>query len=152
MYAIGEMSLAVFLTLGFVFLIPVSAIGESDVSSLEESLRATEIAFAATMAARDHAAFSSFLAEEAVFFDGDDPLRGREAVASAWAGFFAAAEPPFSWAPEVVVVLEKGRLGLTSGPVRNAAGDVIATFNSIWELEEGGAWRIVFDRGCAVGS
>ena len=42
----------------------------------------TERAFAATMAARDQAAFASFIAEDAVFLNGGrGELRGKAAIA-----------------------------------------------------------------------
>jgi len=115
---------------------------------LEDQLRETETAFAQTMADRDPTAFVSFLAEEAVFFGRQSELRGREAVAAAWLPLFEGPQPPFSWRPEVVAVLSSGDLGLTSGPVLDAEGKRIATFNSVWRRQEDGSWKIVFDRGC----
>ena len=50
-------------------------------ADLKEQVRKTEIAFAKTMANRDHAAFTSFLADEAVFF-GEKVTRGSAAVAA----------------------------------------------------------------------
>src|SRR3954471_19065658 len=50
---------------------------------LARQVRETETAFAATMAKRDLAAFSAFLADEAVFF-GATPLRGKAAVIAGW--------------------------------------------------------------------
>jgi len=117
-------------------------------AELAAQLRATEEAFARTMADRDHAAFVSFLAEEAVFFGRNSELRGREAVAAAWKPFFEGAAAPFSWRPEVATVLDSGSLGLTSGPVFAPDGKRIGTFNSVWRREPDGAWKIVFDRGC----
>lgn len=111
-------------------------------------LRAAEEAFAATMAERDLDAFGSFIDDEAVFFSGSVELRGKRAVMSAWAEFFAGDSAPFSWRPEVVSVLDSGQLGLSSGPVFNPAGDRIGTFNSIWRRDGDGSWKIIFDRGC----
>jgi ketosteroid isomerase-like protein len=113
-------------------------------------VEATERAFAKTMADRDHAAFTTFLADEAVFFGGKEPLRGKVAVAAAWKGFFAKPAAPFSWAPEHVEVLDSGTLALSTGPVRDPDGKIFATFNSIWRREPSGAWRIVFDKGSDV--
>ena len=45
--------------------------------SPQEQVFAAERAFARTMADRDLAAFSDLVSEEAVFFDGATPLRGR---------------------------------------------------------------------------
>ena len=114
---------------------------------LKQQVMETERAFAKTMADRDHAAFASFLADETVFFAGDTPLRGKAAVAAAWQPYYEQPEAPFSWEPEIVEVLDSGRLALSSGPVYGAGGNRVATFNSVWRLEDGGEWRIVFDKG-----
>lgn len=121
------------------------AAGDPDPAS---RVRATEAAFAATMAARDHDAFTAFLSEEAVFFGGAAVMRGKGAVADAWKRFFEGDAAPFSWAPEHVEVLDSGTLALSSGPVFDPRGTQIAVFTSIWRLEPDGEWRIVFDKGC----
>ena len=126
----------------------VASAKEPGVAELRAELRATEVAFAKTMADRDLAAFTRFLADETVFFSGERELRGAAAVAAAWSGYYEGEAAPFSWAPEAVSVLESGTLGLSSGPVFNAAGERIATFNSVWRRGADGAWRVVFDRGC----
>lgn len=76
--------------------------------ALEREVADTERAFARSMADRDHAAFLSFLSEEAVFFSGPTPLRGKQQVGDAWKGFFEGPAAPFSWAPEDVQVLDSG--------------------------------------------
>jgi len=122
-------------------------------NSVQQKVADTERAFAKTMADRDHAAFATFLADEAVFFAGTRPLRGKEQVAEAWKQFYEGPDAPFSWEPDIVEVLESGTLALSSGPVRDPAGNVIATFLSIWRQEAPGVWRIVFDKGndaCAL--
>ena len=88
------------------------------------------------------------MAEEGVFFAGDVPLRGREAVVEGWARFFDGPEAPFSWHPDLVEVLASGDLALSSGPVLDPTGQVVGRFNSIWRKEADGAWRVVFDKGC----
>lgn len=120
---------------------------QSPPSELQQQVRATEAAFAQSMAARDHAAFSAFLSGEAVFFSGARVLRGKAEVALAWKRFFDTPTAPFSWQPEQVEVLPSGTLALSSGPVRDAQGKLIATFTSIWRQEAPGVWRIVFDKG-----
>ncbi len=121
-----------------------------DNASLKRQVIETERAFAKTMAVRDHAAFVSFVSDEAVFFSGDKPLRGKQAVADRWKAYYEKPEAPFSWEPESVEVLDSGTLALSSGPVRDPAGKLIGTFTSIWRLEPPGKWRIVFDKGNKV--
>jgi ketosteroid isomerase-like protein len=118
--------------------------------ALRQQVTDTERAFARTMATRDYAAFASFLSAETIFFSGDTSLRGAAQVADAWKHYYAGPQAPFSWEPDRVEVLESGTLALSSGPVRDPQGRLIATFNSIWRLEAPGKWRIVFDKGSAV--
>jgi len=117
-------------------------------SDLAEEVRAAEVAFADSMAARDLDAFSALVAEEAVFFSGNNVLRGRAAVVAGWKPLFSGAEAPFSWAPESVEVLESGTLAFSSGPIRDPAGKRVGTFNSIWRREPDGRWLVTFDKGC----
>ncbi len=118
--------------------------------ALRDEVFATERAFAKTMADRDHAAFVSFLASETVFFSGEKPLRGAEAVAAWWKKYYEGKEAPFSWEPAQVEVLESGTLALSTGPVRDPGGKQTGTFTSIWRREGSGTWRIVFDKGNPV--
>jgi ketosteroid isomerase-like protein len=119
----------------------------ADTAALARQVFDTERAFAATMASRDHAAFTSFLSDETVFVTDEEPLRGKDQVAAKWKRFYEKPEAPFSWEPEKVEVLDSGTLALSTGPVRDPAGKLIGTFTSIWRQEEPGRWRIVFDRG-----
>jgi ketosteroid isomerase-like protein len=124
-----------------------------DPAELKRQVADTERAFAATMAQRDHAAFTSFLADETVFFSGKGPLRGKAAVAEAWKRFYEGPQAPFSWKPTEVEVLDSGTLAISSGPVYDPGGKVVGVFNSIWRLEAPGQWRIIFDRGgCPCGN
>ncbi len=116
-------------------------------ADLKRQVADTERAFAQTMADRNHAAFASFLADETVFFAGAKILRGKQQVAAAWKPFYDAKVAPFSWQPEVVEVLDSGNLAISTGPVRDPEGKVVATFTSIWRLEAPETWRIVFDKG-----
>jgi ketosteroid isomerase-like protein len=116
--------------------------------SLADEVRSTEAAFARTMADRDLAAFATFVADEAIFVGGQRVLRGRGKVVEAWRSYFEAPEAPFSWEPGQVVVLDSGKLALSSGPVRDPGGKRVGTFNSVWRRERSGRWRIVLDSGC----
>jgi len=121
-----------------------------DPGQLRQQVVDTERAFAATMARRDHKAFSSFLADEAVFFSGPSPLHGKQQVADWWKRYYEKPEAPFSWEPEEVEVLESGTLAISSGPVRDPGRKLVGRFSSIWRQEEPGVWRIVFDKGWEV--
>ena len=121
--------------------------GLADLAGLREQVMETERAFARTMADRDHAAFTRYLSEEAVFFEGETPTSGREAIAAKWRPFFDGDAAPFAWEPDRAEVLESGTLALTSGPVYDAGGKAIGRFNSVWRQEAPGQWRVVFDKG-----
>jgi ketosteroid isomerase-like protein len=124
-----------------------AAAAQPDLETLKRQVFDTERAFARSMADRDLAAFTRHLSEQALFFSGREPLRGKAAVAAAWKRFFDAKEAPFSWEPDQVEVTSDGLLAHSSGPVRDPAGKPIARFNSVWRLEAPGTWRIVFDKG-----
>lgn len=119
----------------------------ADLEQLRQQVEDTERAFAQSMADRDFEAFKTFLAQDTIFFAGETPIRGSEQVAAAWAGFYEGGQAPFSWEPETVAVLDSGTLALSSGPVRNAEGKRVATFQSIWRRDPDGEWKIVFDKG-----
>jgi len=116
-------------------------------AELQRQVADTERAFAKSMADRNLAAFASLLAEDTVFFTSTRALRGKSQVTDFWKRFYEGPTPPFSWQPETVEVLDSGDLALSSGPVRDPQGKLVATFTSIWRLEAPGTWRIIFDKG-----
>ena len=122
----------------------------ADPALLKEQVTAAEVAFAKTMADRDHAAFSRFLSDEAVFTNRGKAVRGKEAISADWKRFYDSPRAPFSWKPDLVEVLPSGLLAYSTGPVMNPDGVLIARFNSIWRLEAPGQWRVVFDHGSEV--
>ena len=133
--------------LAFAVLMSAGCVEAQTLAEKAEAVRAVEVAFARTLADRDHEAFRSFLSDDAIFFNGDEAIRGAEAVAAAWAGFFEGPDAPFSWGPDLTEVLDSGDLAFSSGPVLNPAGEEVGRFNSVWRLESDGVWRIVFDKG-----
>lgn len=120
------------------------------IADLEKQVADTERGFAKSMAERNHAAFTTFLSEEAIFFTGPTPVRGKQAVAAAWKRFYEKPDAPFSWEPKEVQVLDSGTLAISSGPVRDPTGKHFATYSSIWRQEAPGVWRIIFDKGEVV--
>ena len=122
----------------------------ASIADLQQQVADAERGFAKTMAERDHAAFTTFISDEAIFFTGAASLRGKQAVADAWKRFYDKPDAPFSWEPELVQVLDSGTLALSSGPVRDSKGKHFATYSSIWRQEAPGVWRVIFDKGSAV--
>ena len=128
----------------------LSAVSEAfaaDLTEVARQVEQAERAFARSMAERNFADFMRWLAADAVFFGNPEVQRGRDAVAAAWKPFFDGAAAPFSWQPDSVEVLPDASLALSTGPVRNPQGQLIARFNSIWPQESPGVWRVVFDKG-----
>ena len=120
---------------------------QPELDALKRQVADTERAFARSMAERNHAAFTALLSEQAVFFGGNQVLRGKAAVAAAWKPFFDGPKAPFSWEPDLVEMLADGSLAHSTGPVRGADGKLAQRFNSVWRQESPGVWRIVFDKG-----
>ncbi len=128
-----------------------SAQAQVDLEQRRAEVTRAEKAFAQTMADRSFEAFMSHIADDAVFLNGGQPLRGKQAIAAHWQQFFKADTPaPFAWGPDLVDVTGSGDLGYTEGRVVGAEGAVIARFVSTWRRDSDGSWRIVFDNGgCA---
>lgn len=139
------------LTMCSLLLVSGSVFSEGPViKDARTTVEETERAFADTMAQRDFEKFKTFIAEDAVFFSGAKPLHGRQQIADAWEGFFKDSLAPFSWEPEQVDVLDSGTLAWSSGPVYDAGGTRVATFNSVWRLDAQNQWRVIFDKGCEI--
>ena len=136
----------VLLALLAAFAIPVHA--QQGLVDPAAQVRAAETAFAKSMADRDLSAFTALLADDAVFFGGKGITRGKAAVAADWKRFFDGPSAPFSWKPTEVEVLTSGTLGYTSGPVYDPKGTRVGTFNSVWQRQQDGSWKIIFDKGC----
>ena len=117
-------------------------------ANLTDQVRSAENAFAKSMADRDPAAFASLIGDEAVFFGNQSVMRGRDAVVAGWKRYFEGTPAPFSWKPTEVEVLQSGTLAMTSGPVFDPQGRRIGTFNSIWQRQKDGSWKVIFDKGC----
>lgn len=121
-------------------------------TDLVAQARAAETAFAKSMADRDFAAFQALIAEDAVFINGGQPLRGKAAIVAFWKKFFDVPAAPFSWKPEIVeVAAARADIAYTEGPVAAPEGKVFARFWSTWRRDAAtGRWLVVFDNGQRV--
>jgi ketosteroid isomerase-like protein len=123
-----------------------SVMAAVDLEALKAQVADAERAFARSMAERRLDDFARHLSEQAVFFGNGQVLRGKAAVVAGWKPFYDGPAAPFSWSPDQVEVLPDGSLAHSTGLVRGPDGKPVARFNSVWRLE-GGAWRVVFDKG-----
>jgi ketosteroid isomerase-like protein len=115
----------------------------------QSEVRERERAFAQTMADRDHAAFATFLADEAIFLGSEGVFRVKAGVTEGWQPLFQGARAPFSWRPQRVEATDSGMLAVSTGPVFDPEGRRIGTFTSTWRRERDDQWRIVLDSGCS---
>ena len=122
-------------------------------ASAIDDVRCTEIKFSLSAENRDAGSFRAFIDADARFL-GNSVTRGPAAIAAAWRDFFADDGPTIKWRPQFVEVLQDGTLALTRGPYRmivtdeqGVATEHWGTFNSVWRLQDNGAWKVVFDAG-----
>ena len=122
-------------------------------ADVADEVRCREIGFSQSVEHQDLAAFGSFIDADARFVGGT-VLRGVADITAAWAVFFQDNGPTIKWRPQIVEVLEDGKLALSRGPYRtlsrDAEGKLIeqwGTFNSVWRQNADGEWRVVFDAG-----
>ncbi len=108
-------------------------------------VRDAEIAFAKAFADRDAAKFFAFISDDASFLGPKRTLAGKAEVVEVWSEYLKPEKAPFRWHPERVAVNAKGDLGLSTGPVHDAAGKHIGNYSSIWQRQTDGSWKIVFD-------
>lgn len=114
-----------------------------------------ERSFARSVAEHDAAAFAEHVSPGAAFDAGAPrPLRGREAVVSAWAGIIRGEGLRLSWYPQRVTIGGRQDVAWSSGPAlfEHLAPDArpryeIGTFHSVWQRDADGAWRVLFDEG-----
>jgi ketosteroid isomerase-like protein len=123
-----------------------TASASAQIAAANDQVASTERAFAQTLASRDLKAFLTFLSPDAIFFSGSSVEHGPAEIAAVWAPFFSGSRAPFSWHPDHVEVTADGHLALSTGPILQD-DKVVGRFNSVWRLEEGTTWRILFDKG-----
>ncbi len=127
-------------------------------ADLAEDVRCREIGFSQSVENQDIDAFRSFIDADARFV-GSGVLRGVDQIAEGWSVFFKPEFPTIKWRPQIVEVLDDGKLALSRGlyisTAANADGETVeswGTFNSIWRLNDDGVWRVVFDAGSPAGA
>ena len=134
--------LRVFLIVG---LLGLAAVSRAADSAAAKDVRDAETAFAKAFADRDQAKFFAWVAEDANFLSPGKTLAGKAQVVEAWSRFFKDASAPFSWKPERIAVNGAGDIGLSTGPVLDAAGKHVGNFSSIWQKQKDGTWKVIFD-------
>jgi ketosteroid isomerase-like protein len=108
--------------------------------------------FNQAMADRDLKRFLSFVAPDAAFDSAEG--RGRDAVAKAWAPFFAPDGPTISWSPTKAEALVAGDVGYTIGSwerhSKDAGGHAVVRrgqYLTVWRKQKDGSWAAAFDTG-----
>jgi len=108
--------------------------------------------FNKAMAGHDLQRFLSFVAPDAVFDSAEG--RGKDAVAKAWAAFFAPNGPTISWSPAKAEALVAGDVGYTVGSwerhSKDAAGNAVVRhgqYLTVWRKQKDGSWAATFDIG-----
>jgi len=108
--------------------------------------------FNRAMADHDLMRFVSFVAPDAAFDSAEG--RGKDAVAKAWAAFFAPNGPTISWSPTKAESLVAGDVGYTVGTwerhSKDAAGNAVVRrgqYLTVWRKQPDGSWAATFDTG-----
>jgi len=137
--------ITVFLALGVLSLATTKAFADP----LEDA-KSADLAMSKAVLDHDIAAFKAFLLPDAIFLAV--PEAGPEAVAQAWAPFFAEKRLSLlQWQPDRGQVASSGELAFTSGPYdyeRTGPDGKIAHFKgryvTVWQHGEGG-WKVLAD-------
>ncbi|MEO8277927.1 MAG: nuclear transport factor 2 family protein [Thermoanaerobaculia bacterium] len=121
-----------------------------------EQVRAAELAFAKSVMDGKGDVFASFLDDGAVFVSGKTVTSGKAAVVLGWKDLVGPERPYFEWHPDIVELSADGSLGLSRGPwtIRDKDKDgkpveIQGVYNSIWQRQKDGTWKIIFDAGCS---
>ncbi len=117
-----------------------------------QQVRQTELAFAASAAAKDAAKAVTFFDEDIHFFQQGKMLNGIEAEKKNWTEMLSNPNLTIHWEPEIVEA--SGGLGYTTGPfeihVKQADGGEIVMrgrYVTIWRRKPDGSWKAAVDIG-----
>jgi len=118
----------------------------------EAAMLAADRGFNQAMADHDLNRFLSFVAPDAAFDSAEG--RGRDAVATAWAPFFAPNGPTIRWTPTRAESLVAGDVGYTIGTwerhAKDAGGKDVerhGQYLTVWRKQKDGSWQATFDTG-----
>jgi len=118
----------------------------------EAAMLTADRGFNQAMADHDLKRFLSFVAADAAFDSADG--RGRDAVAKAWAAFFAPGGPTIRWSPAKAEALVAGDVGYTVGTwerrSKDTAGKEVVRrgqYLTVWRKQKDGSWQATFDTG-----
>lgn len=115
-----------------------------------------ELAFARAVQAHDPQAIELHVATGAVFdANGARPIRGRAAIAGAWAPIVAGKGMRLRWYPDQVVLADGvADTAYSSGPYLMEQNGPdgrprrqLGRFASVWHRDGDGVWRVLFDGG-----
>ena len=110
-----------------------------------------ELSFAKSVADHDAIAFAEHLHPRVVFGMERKPSVGREKIVSDWQGIIDGTALKLEWYPDAVAVGGDGRTAYSSGPALyqdpKTATFRHGRFRTVWQRDEDGAWRVIFDDG-----
>ena len=119
-----------------------------------EALKIADQAFSRSLKERNREAFSSWIAQDAVFFGGG-LLEGRDQIVERWSVFMdPGSGQTLRWKPHTAVVSRCDDLGYTIGGFEaqgrlsdGSVGVATGSYVSVWRRDDQGAWRVVADAG-----
>ena len=134
---------------------PAPAPPQTRMTAAECEVWARELSFAQSVADHDAAAFAEHLHPDAAFgVERAVPTRGRETIASQWAGLIDGKALALRWYPTRTTIGGVGNIAASSGPALYedlAPGTKqrysMSRFHSVWHKGDDGVWRVLFDDG-----
>ncbi len=118
--------------------------GEAASSSVENTIKEADAAWAEAVASRSVDRTLAFYAPDAVTAGSAMfPARGLADFRAAWTRIFAEPDFALSWKAEHVVVSEPASLAYSSGTWKN--GKQHGPYLAIWQKQRDGQWKILID-------
>jgi ketosteroid isomerase-like protein len=135
--------------------VPAPAPPQARMTAAECEVWARELSFAQSVAEHDAVAFAEHLHPDAAFgVERAIPTRGRETIASQWAGLIDGKALALRWYPTRTTIGGVGNIAASSGPALyedltpgTKQRYSISRFHSVWHKGDDGVWRVLFDDG-----